>query len=38
VRLIDETARRGANGNAIAFIHPSSTGGVLIELCEPHHP
>ena len=34
VRLIDEQPRRGANGNIIAFLHPSSTGGVLIELCE----
>jgi len=24
--------RRGANGARIAFIHPSSTGGILIEL------
>jgi methylmalonyl-CoA epimerase len=35
VRLIDETPRRGAHGNTIAFLHPKSTGGVLIELCEP---
>lgn len=35
VRLIDEEPRRGAHGNAIAFLHPKSTGGVLIELCEP---
>ncbi len=34
IRLIDETPRRGAHGNAIAFLHPKSTGGVLIELCE----
>ncbi len=34
VRLIDERPRLGANGNTIAFLHPSSTGGVLIELCE----
>ncbi len=32
VRLIDETARPGAEGALVAFIHPSSTGGVLIEL------
>jgi len=32
VRLIDETPRAGAEGSLIAFIHPSSTGGVLIEL------
>lgn len=35
VRLIDERPRRGAHGNAIAFLHPQSTGGVLIELCQP---
>jgi methylmalonyl-CoA/ethylmalonyl-CoA epimerase len=35
VRLIDETPRRGAHGNTIAFLHPKSTGGVLIELCQP---
>ncbi|HZZ65934.1 MAG TPA: methylmalonyl-CoA epimerase [Candidatus Baltobacteraceae bacterium] len=35
VRLIDETPRRGAHGNMIAFLHPSSTAGVLIELCQP---
>jgi methylmalonyl-CoA/ethylmalonyl-CoA epimerase len=32
VKLIDETPRAGAGGSRIAFIHPSSTGGVLIEL------
>jgi methylmalonyl-CoA/ethylmalonyl-CoA epimerase len=35
VRLIDETPRAGAHGNTIAFLHPKSTGGVLIELCQP---
>lgn len=35
VRLIDETPRKGAHGNTIAFLHPKSTGGVLIELCQP---
>ena len=35
VRLIDEEPRRGAHGNTIAFLHPKSTGGVLIELCQP---
>jgi len=34
VRLIDESPRKGAHGNTIAFLHPKSTGGVLIELCE----
>jgi methylmalonyl-CoA epimerase len=34
VRLIDEQPRAGAHGNTIAFLHPKSTGGVLIELCQ----
>jgi len=33
-RLIDETPRPGAHGTRIAFVHPSSTGGVLTELVE----
>ncbi len=33
VRLIDERPRKGAHGNMIAFLHPKSTAGVLIELC-----
>ena len=38
VRLIDEEPRKGAHGNTIAFLHPKSTGGVLIELCQrPRH-
>jgi len=32
--LIDRKARIGAGGHRIAFIHPSSTGGVLVELSE----
>ena len=34
VRLIDETPRVGAEGKRIAFLHPASTGGVLVELTE----
>lgn len=34
VRLIDKAPRRGAGGADIAFIHPKSTGGILLELCE----
>jgi methylmalonyl-CoA/ethylmalonyl-CoA epimerase len=34
VRLIDQQPRRGAEGLHIAFMHPKSTGGVLVELCE----
>jgi methylmalonyl-CoA/ethylmalonyl-CoA epimerase len=34
VRLIDREPRTGAGGERIAFLHPSSTAGVLIELLE----
>jgi len=34
IRLIDEVPRAGAHGNTIAFLHPKSTAGVLIELCQ----
>ena len=34
VRLIDTTPRLGAEGKRIAFLHPASTAGVLIELTE----
>ena len=34
VRIIDETPRVGAEGKRIAFLHPSSTAGVLVELSE----
>lgn len=34
VRLIDEKPRIGAGGAKIAFLHPKSTFGVLVELCE----
>lgn len=33
-RLIDEEPRTGSGGCLVAFIHPSSTGGVLIELVQ----
>jgi len=33
-RLIDEEPRPGAGGCLVAFIHPSSTGGVLLELVQ----
>jgi methylmalonyl-CoA/ethylmalonyl-CoA epimerase len=32
VRLIDERAREGAHGSRVAFIHPASAHGVLVEL------
>jgi len=34
VRLLDETPRAGSHGTRIAFLHPKSLGGVLVELCE----
>lgn len=40
VRLINETPKKGAHNCLVAFIHPASTGGVLIELSQPaggHH-
>jgi methylmalonyl-CoA/ethylmalonyl-CoA epimerase len=33
-RLIDEEPREGAGGCLVAFVHPSSTGGVLLELVQ----
>ena len=35
LQLIDEAPRAGAHGSRVAFLHPKSTGGVLIELCQP---
>ncbi len=34
IRLIDQQPRIGARGARVAFIHPESTGGILIELEE----
>jgi len=36
VQLIDEKPRIGAHRTKIAFLHPRSTSGVLLELCERH--
>jgi len=36
-QLIDNEPRIGAHNMKIAFIHPKSSGGVLIELCELSH-
>lgn len=33
-RLIDETPRIGAEGCLVAFVHPASSGGVLLELVQ----
>lgn len=37
VQLIDREPRLGAGHNMIAFVHPKSTAGVLLELCQPCH-
>jgi methylmalonyl-CoA/ethylmalonyl-CoA epimerase len=34
LKLIDQVPRKGAEGLDIAFLHPKSTSGVLIEICE----
>ena len=34
ITLIDQQPRKGASGNRIAFLHPKSTFGILIELIE----
>jgi len=35
VRLVNETPFEGAHGCLVAFIHPASTGGILLELSQP---
>jgi methylmalonyl-CoA epimerase len=35
IQLIDEKPRPGAGNMLIAFVHPRSTNGVLVELCQP---
>ena len=35
LRLIDKRPRTGIRGSRVAFVHPSSTGGVLTEIVEP---
>ena len=34
IRLIDTEPRPGANGHQVAFLHPASTGGILVELVQ----
>ena len=34
IKLIDQKPRIGAGGAKIAFLHPKSTNGVLVELCQ----
>lgn len=35
IKLIHEVPKEGAHGNQVAFLHPKSTNGVLLELCQP---
>ncbi|MEP7075945.1 MAG: methylmalonyl-CoA epimerase [Acidobacteriota bacterium] len=37
MRLIDETPRIGAENCLVAFVHPASAGGVLLELVQSQH-
>ena len=34
IKMIDEVPREGAHGAKIAFVHPKSTGGVLVEIVQ----
>ena len=38
VRLVSEEIKVGAGGDRYVFVHPSSAGGVLLELVEAHSP
>jgi methylmalonyl-CoA epimerase len=38
IKMIDETPRQGAHGSRIAFLHPSSAHGLLVELKQPVAP
>ncbi|MCU6598995.1 methylmalonyl-CoA epimerase [Peribacillus frigoritolerans] len=35
IKLIDAVPKNGAHGNLVAFLHPKSTNGVLMEFCQP---
>ncbi len=37
IRMIDKVPREGAHNAKIAFAHPKSTNGLLLEYCEEHH-
>jgi methylmalonyl-CoA/ethylmalonyl-CoA epimerase len=38
VKIVGSAPRAGAGGHRVAFLHPGSTGGVLVELVEPARP
>jgi methylmalonyl-CoA/ethylmalonyl-CoA epimerase len=35
VKLINDKPKQGAHGNLVAFLHPKSTNGILLEFCQP---
>ncbi len=35
IQMLDKTARDGAHGTKIAFLHPKSSGRILTEICQP---
>ncbi len=37
LQLVDKEPRPGSRGHMVAFVHPKSVMGVLLELVEPHH-
>ena len=37
LKLIDDAPKPGSHGTKVAFVHPKSTGGVLMELVEDPH-
>ncbi len=37
-QLINDTPKLGADNKLVCFLHPKSTGGVLVELCQEHRP
>jgi methylmalonyl-CoA/ethylmalonyl-CoA epimerase len=37
MKLIDEAPRKGAHNKQIAFIHPKTTNGILLEVCQDPH-
>ncbi|MCX7835262.1 MAG: methylmalonyl-CoA epimerase [bacterium] len=37
IQMIDQQPRKGAGNKRIAFIHPKSTGGILVELSQEIH-
>jgi len=36
-QLLSDTPRRGADNKLVCFLHPKTTGGVLIEICQDTH-